>query len=219
MAGISSSTPRRTWVRAVAVTVGLTIAGMLVGPAVSAQVPPVPAPPGVPGAPGVPPLPVGPPEGVPDLPAPVAGVIDQAEDTLIPVMIDGAAAAEPAVNAGGFALRGPCGATGTAIVLMSIGAGAAPLPISVGVPLTPVFLICGAAYEKGPADPVFNDADAAVGPQFEDATDPVLKQVGDAIAPVRTNLAQACTVIALSGGTIRSVPKPLSRLDIVNAVC
>lgn len=188
----------------------------------AAQVPPVPGVPGLPpGVPGIPSLPGTPgvPPGVPGVPPEVAEVIGDAQDALVPIMIDGATQAEPVANAAGFALRGPCSAIGTVMVLAVIAGGATPLPVSPGFAMTPVFLFCGAAYEPGPADPVFGQVDDAAGDQFEEAAEPGLDQVSDAVTPVRPELAEVCAVLALAGSTPRQVPPPLHRLDVTGALC
>jgi hypothetical protein len=200
---------RRLKVLAVSIFIGLF--GLMAVPGAQAQLPPVP---GVPGAPGVPGTP-----GVPSVPPAVMDAIESGQSALIPVFVDLASTAQPVPNAAGFALRGPCSATGTVIVLLVIGGGAVPLPVNPGFFVTPVLLMCGAAYDEGPADPVFETVDDAAGPQFSDTTKPVLKQVSDALAPARPNIAQACAVIALSGGTATSLPKPLHRVNLVDTLC
>jgi hypothetical protein len=190
--------------KALAVSVFIGLFGLMALPAAQAQLP------GVPGVP-VP--------GLPALPPAATDAISDAQDMIIPVMIQLASAAEPVPNAAGFALRGPCSATGTVVVLLVIGGGAVPLPISPGLAVTPIFLMCGAAFDAGPADPHLDTVDATVGPQFSDATEPVMDQVGGAIAPARPNIAQACAVIALAGSTPEELPPPLHRLNVVKTLC
>lgn len=206
MAGSRASSPeihppRRVGVRCLAVMVGLAIGGLVAGPA-HAQVPSLPDTP-----------------DLPPIPAPIADAIDQAEEILIPIIVDAAIQSQVVSNAAGFALRPPCSAAGTVILLVAIAGGSLPLPVAPGVIVTPVLIFCGGAYTPGPADPVFQQVDDAAGDQLQDAVQPVLTQAGDALAPVRPNLMEACGAIALAGGTPRQLPPPLSRFDIVKEVC
>lgn len=50
---------------------------------------------------------------LPQLPAPVQDALVKAEETLSPILVQVAAAAQPIMTAGGFALRPVCGAPGT----------------------------------------------------------------------------------------------------------
>jgi hypothetical protein len=191
-------TPRRTWVRRLAVVVVFGMAGILAAPAaVHAQIPPTPE--------------------VPELPPQVTDALNQAEGTLIPVLVQGAIAAQPVANAGGFALRPGCAGIGTAVLLVVLTGGS--LPVSPGFVSTPVLLFCAGAFAPGPADPVFDTVDGAAGAQAEGLVDPVLGQVHDALAPARPQIASACAVIALSGSTPTQVPPPLNRFDITRVVC
>jgi hypothetical protein len=197
---VSGSTSRRVWVRSLAVAVGIAVASVVVGPAANSQVP------GVPGVPALPPI-----------PAPVQGAINEAQQTIVPVMVVAALAAQPAANAAGFALRPPCGAYGTAILLVAIAGGG--LPVSPGIVSTPIFIMCGATYQPGPADPAFQQVDAAAGPQVSEGWGMVQPQLYDALTPARPNLSEACSVIGLMGSTPRQVPMPLKRINVVKVAC
>jgi hypothetical protein len=197
---VSEMTPRRAWMRVLAVAMLIAVASIAAGVAAYAQVP------GVPGVPSAPPI-----------PPQVQGAIDQAQHTVVPVLVDAAIAAQPAANAGGFALRPPCGAYGTAILLVAIAGGG--LPVSPGVVSTPIFIMCGASYDTGPADAAFADVDAQAGPQVSEGWGMVQPQAYDALTPVRPNLSEACTVIGLMGSTPRQVPPPLNRINVVKVAC
>ena len=201
-------TPRRAGVRCLAIAVSV-IAATIIAPVAGAQVPGVPSIPGVPGAPGAP--------EVPGIPPVVLDTIEEAKDVLVPVLVDVATAAQPVANAAGFAFRPACSASGTIAILIAIGGGA--LPVNPGFVMAPVFIFCFAAYEPGPADPVFEQVDDAVGNQLEDAVDPVLEQVGDAVTPVRPELSEACSLLGLFGSTPGQVPPPANRFDVTGEVC
>lgn len=164
----------------------------------------------------VPPLPELP--ATPDLPAPLVDAIAQAEELIIPVLLQGSDAAAPAANAGGFALRPGCSAVAFPI-LLAVSAGG-DLPFSPGAMLTPYFVTCGAAAADGPADPVFAQVDDATGAQLESSLDPVLQQAHDqAITPVRPSLNEACGALAVIGTAPNQVPPPLARFDSYELLC
>jgi hypothetical protein len=174
--------------------------GAIAGPAAQAQVP------------GVPELPDPPP-----IPAPVEDAIEQGKDVLIPIMVQVATAGQPAANAVGFALRPACAGTGAVLVVLAIVGGG--LPASPAFALLPVLILCSAAFDPGPADPVFATVDELAGRELESTVEPVLDQVGEALTPVRPELSEVCSVIGLMGSTPRQVPPPLNRFDITGTVC
>ena len=194
------ATSRRAGVRCLVVA-ACVVVGTIAGPLARAQVPP-----------GVPEVP-----DPPHIPAPIAGAIEQGKDTRVPIMVDAATAAQPAATAGGFLFRAPCSATGTVVVLLAIAGGG--LPASPAFVLLPVLIFCSAAYDPGPADPVFETVDGTAGATLESNIEPVLNQAGDALDPVRPNLAEVCAVIGLMGSTPRQLPPPLDRFDITGTVC
>jgi hypothetical protein len=163
--------------------------------------------------PAVPELPA-----TPELPAPLVEAIGQAEELIIPVLIQGSDAAAPAANAGGFALRPGCSAVAFPL-LLAISAGG-DLPFSPGAMLTPYFVTCGAASAEGPADGVFAQVDSAAGAQLESSLQPVIDQVHNAVVtPVRPSLNEACGALAVIGTAPNQVPPPLSRFDSYDLVC
>jgi hypothetical protein len=149
----------------------------------------------------------------------VADALRTVQDAAVPLLTDVAIAGQPAANAIGFALRPGCSVAGTTVVLSALLGATLPLPVSPGVALLPVFIACGAAFDEGPADAVFQQVDGVAGPSFQDATEPVIDQAATAMAPVRPTLSEACTVLSLFGSAPRQVPPPLHRLDLLAAVC
>ena len=190
-------TPRRSWVRRLAVVVCMGMAGLLAAPAANAQIPSVP--------------------GAPELPPQVSDALGTASSTLIPILVQGAIQAQPVANAAGFALRPGCAGLGTAVLLVVLAGGS--LPVSPGFVSTPVLIFCAGAFAPGPADPVFGTMDGAVGGQVSGQVNPVLKQVSAQLAPVKPQLADACGVIALLGSTPTQVPPPLNRFNVTRLVC
>ena len=187
--------------RRAAVVVCCLVAGAASGSAAHAQVPAVPELP-----------------ATPAFPAPLVEAIGQAEELIIPVLIQGSDAAAPAANAGGFALRPGCSAVAFPL-LLAISAGG-DLPFSPGAMLTPYFVTCGAASSDGPADPVFAQIDAAAGAQLESGLQPVIDQAHDAvIMPVRPSLNDACGALAVIGTAPNQVPPPFSRFDSYEFLC
>jgi hypothetical protein len=179
----------------------LTVTGIVSAPSARAQVPPLPELP-----------------ATPELPPEVVDAIAQAEELIIPVLLQASDAAAPGANAGGFALRPGCSAVAFPL-LLAIAAGG-DLPFSPGAVLTPYFVTCGAASLDGPADPVFGQVDDAMGAQLESSLAPVLDQVHDeAITPVRPSLNEACGALAIIGTAPNQVPPPLARFDSYELLC
>lgn len=156
---------------------------------------------------------------VPEIPEPVSDALRTAQDTVVPLLTDAAIAAQPAANAVGFALRPGCSVVGTTVVLSALLGSTLPLPVSPGVALLPVFIACGAAFDEGPVDPVFEQLDAAAGPSVQDATAPVIDQAATAMSPVRPTLSEGCSILSLFGSAPKQVPPPLHRLDLLGAIC
>lgn len=156
---------------------------------------------------------------LPEIPEPVADAVRTAQDAAVPALTDAAVAGAPAFNAVGFALRPGCSAAGTTVVLSALLGSALPLPVSPTVALLPVFIACGYAFDEGPADPVFEQVDAAAGPSVQDATAPVIEQAATAMSPVRPTLSEGCSILSLFGGAPKQVPPPLDRLDLLSAIC
>lgn len=156
---------------------------------------------------------------VPEIPEPVRDALSTAQETVVPIATDVALAGQPAANAIGFALRPGCSVAGTAVVLTALAGSAAPLPVSPTLALLPVFIACGAAFDEGPVDPVFEQVDAAAGPAVENAWAPVVEQAATAMAPVRPTLSEGCSVVSLFGSAPKQVPPPLHRLEVIGIVC
>ncbi len=156
---------------------------------------------------------------LPEVPEQVSDAMGEVQNTVVPLMVDAAIAGQPAANAVGFAMRPGCSGAGTAIVVAALLGTTLPLPVSPGLVMTPAFIMCGAAFAPGPADPLFMQVDGVVGPQFEDATAPVLDQLSTAIAPARPNISEACTALALFGSAPEELPPPLHRPDVIGAIC
>jgi hypothetical protein len=180
------------------------IAVLLVGLAVPAQAQ----------VPDLPPTPE-----LPPVPEPVADALGQAQSTVVPLLSEAALAAEPVANAGGFVLRPACSGAGSAVVTAALLGAVLPLPVSPALVLTPVFIMCGASFEPGPADPVLDQVDAAAGPAVEDAMQPVIDQAAGAMAPLRPSLSEACTVLALFSPAQGELPPPADRIDVFGVVC
>ena len=156
---------------------------------------------------------------LPEVPEPVTDSVNEAQNTVVPLMVDGAIAAQPAAQAAGFALRPACSAAGTTVVVAALLGGTLPLPVSPGLVMTPAFIMCGAAFAEGPADPLLAQVDGVAGPPVEDAAKPVLDQLSTAIAPARPNLSEGCTALALFGSAPEELPPPLNRPDVLGAIC
>jgi hypothetical protein len=125
-------------VKVVAAGLGVILAGTLLfaGPA-SAQIPDLP--------------------DLPDLPPEAQEAIRALEDALIPVLVDVASELQVVSNAVGFALRPGCAVAGTAVILLTLLGGNAP--VSLGFWATPVLMFCAGAFTEGPADPLFAEVD------------------------------------------------------------
>jgi hypothetical protein len=153
------------------------------------------------------------------VPEQVGDAVNEVQNAVVPLMVDAAIAGQPAANALGFALRPGCSGAGTAIVVAALLGGTLPLPVSPGLVMTPAFIMCGAAFAEGPADPLFMQVDGVAGAQVEDAAQPVLDSLSTTIAPVRPSLSEACTAAALFGSAPEQLPPPAHRPDILSAVC
>lgn len=156
---------------------------------------------------------------LPEVPEQVTDAVNEVQNVVVPLMVDAALAGQPAANALGFALRPGCSGAGTAVVVAALLGGTLPLPVSPGLVMTPAFIMCGAAFTPGPADPLFMQVDGVAGPQVEDAASPVLDQLSSAIAPARPNLSEGCAALALFGSAPKQLPPPLHRPDVLGAVC
>jgi hypothetical protein len=190
--------------KALAVTAGSFVLLLALSSSAAAQVPSLPSVPEVPEVP---------------IPEPVVDALTEVQGMLVPVLVDGAQAASPGANAVGFGLRPACAGAGTVIVAGALLGASLPLPVNPGLGLTPAFVLCGAAFEPGPADPVFEQVDATVGPQFEDASKTVLEPAATTIAPLRQTLSTMCTVVSLASSTPKYFPPPLNRPDITGTLC
>ena len=182
---------------AVLVAVALVFAGAPAG----AQLPSLPPVPQVP------------------VPEPVADAATQAIDTVLPVVGNAAIQLRPVATAGGFALRAPCATLGGATFVLALASSLVVVPFPTNVLLGPALIFCSGAFNEGPADPLIQQADAAVGDTFEDQASVVLNQVSAAIAPAKENLDQVCGLAGIFGETFRNAPPPLHRPDYVAAVC
>ncbi len=156
---------------------------------------------------------------LPEVPEPVADALGEAQGMLVPVLVDAATTASPVANALGFGLRPACAGAGSVIVLGALLGATLPLPVNPGLGLVPAFILCGAAFEPGPADPAFEQVDAVAGPQVESASETVLEPTATTIAPLRPTLSEACTVVSLVSGAGKYAPPPLHRVDLLGALC
>ncbi len=156
---------------------------------------------------------------LPEVPEQVGDAVNEVQNTVVPVMVDAAIAGQPAANALGFALRPGCSGAGTAIVVAALLGGTLPLPVSPGLVMTPAFIMCGAAFAEGPADPLFMQVDGVAGQQVEDAAQPALDQLSTAVAPARPSLSEACSAASLFGSAPEELPPPAHRPDILSALC
>jgi hypothetical protein len=151
---------------------------------------------------------------LPPVPPPVADAVKQVSGVTNPVLLQGAQAAQPIVNAIGFGLRPLC-VRGSTIAL---ALGLAGLPVDPRVATVPLTAFCRGSLESGPADPVFAQVDDAVGPTLREGAEPVLQQVNSAaVEPIREDIALACIGVALVGPT--SLPPPISRFDPAYELC
>ncbi len=150
---------------------------------------------------------------VPQIPAPVSDALDQVSDAATPVLLEAATAAQPAVNAGGVALRPLCIRGST----ISLAIGLAGLPVDPKLVTVPLTRFCKGALKAGPADPVFQQVDDAVGPDLQQAAAPVLEQANTVIEPTRETTAPACLGLALVGPP--GFPAPLNRFDPTYELC
>jgi hypothetical protein len=150
---------------------------------------------------------------VPPVPPQVADALDQANETLGPVLLQGADAAQPVVNAGGVALRPLCIRGST----ISLAVGLAGLGFDPTIVTGPLAAFCKGALRAGPADPVFQQVDDALGAQLQQAARPALEQANTVIEPTREDAALACLGLALVGPP--GLPPPLSRFDPTYELC
>ena len=166
---------------------GLVVTSLFVGPVASAQVPPIPEP--------------------------VAEAIDQVSGTANPVLYQGASAAQPVVNAVGFALRPLCVRNST----IALALGLAGLPLDAKAITAPLAAFCKGALVAGPADPVFYQVDDAAGRDVRMAAEPVLVAANGVIVPLRAQYELACIGVALAGPS--ALPPPISRFDPAYELC
>jgi hypothetical protein len=153
---------------------------------------------------------------VPPVPPEVGSAVEQAQSTLVPIIVDGLIQAYPAINAVGFALRPACGATWASILVISTAASAG---IDTRSMLPVIYASCGPAYGEGPADAVFGQLDEAAGAQLQSTVDPVLEQAEGALAPARPNAGQVCSTAGLIGSPTAQAPPPAHRMDLLSVLC
>jgi hypothetical protein len=183
----------------------------VLGPAAHAQVPPVPVP-----SPSVPPTPTLPPE--------VQNAVDDALITALSPAYTAAHAAMPAATAVGFALRPGCATIDLSGVATGLASGLVQLPVPLVLVLGPALILCYAAGQPGPADPVFQQADYAAGPTLADlynsAVDQVITPIRSAVPGlVRAELSPTCLVAVLVAGVPAALPPPSNRVDLSRAAC
>ncbi|MCI0436475.1 MAG: hypothetical protein L0271_22985 [Gemmatimonadetes bacterium] len=120
----------------------------------------------------------------------------------------------------GFVFRPGCSTIGTALVALVLGGAYLPVPANmVGQAVGPLLVYCAYTYAAGPADPVFLQTDAAVGPTLTSTLEPVTAQVGGLIAPYRSQFGDACGYSPLVAAPIASIPAPLNRIDPLRILC
>ena len=184
--------------RRLTITALVALAGLIAAPIAHAQLPPLPEAPGAP---------------APEVPAPVQEQIDYANDTVVPLLVSAGSSAQPATNAGGFALRPAC-LQGTTVTLAF---GLAGLPVDPSIVTKPIYAFCAGSQTAGPADPYFAQVDAAVGPQLEEGAEPALVAANPVVEQVRPEISLLCVamVLLVPGG----FPPPLHRFSPTREVC
>lgn len=154
-----------------------------------------------------------------DLPEPVADVVIQGIDTVVPIVGQTALQLRPVATIGGFALRMPCAALGGASFVLALGSSIVVLPVPTGVFIGPPLVFCSGAFEDGPADPLFMQVDGAAGDMLEEQTTPVTDQLVTALAPTQTQLDEGCGVLRIFGSVPNQAPPPLHRYNWVSLIC
>lgn len=161
-----------------------------------------------------------PPADIPPLPEPVTDALQQAVDAVTPQANETAQALAPAAEATGFAVRPACSTVGAGLVALVLAGAYVPAPATVaGQAVGPFLIYCAYAYKLGPADPVFMQLDAAVGPMITDATKPVMDQAAAGLAPVHGQLAAGCGYSPLLAAPVASTPGPFNRIDLIKLIC
>lgn len=155
----------------------------------------------------------------PEVPQPVTDAIAQVNGTVMPALSNAAVTLSPVSNAAGFALRGPCAVIGTAAVVLALAGGVAPLPVSVGGYLVPVYILCAYTYDPGPADPYFEQIDDAVGPTVSEQAEPIYAQISDGIEPARPQLSTPCSALSLFETAPSYLPPPSNRAPVIAIIC
>ncbi|MGH2759447.1 MAG: hypothetical protein ACRDKJ_07750 [Actinomycetota bacterium] len=161
-----------------------------------------------------------PPAEIPPLPEPVSSTLEQVVGMVAPQANDTAQALAPVAEASGFAFRPACSTVGAGLVALVLAGAYVPVPNSVVAQAVGPFLIyCAYTYGLGPADPVFMQLDAAVGPAITEQTKPVVDQAAAGLAPVHGQLAAGCGYSPLLAAPLASVPAPFNRVDLVKLIC
>jgi hypothetical protein len=161
-----------------------------------------------------------PPAEIPPPPEPIPSTLEQVVGTVAPPANDAAESLAPVAEATGFAFRPACSTVGTSLVALVLAGAYVPVPATVfGQAVGPFLIYCAYTYNLGPADPVFMQLDAAVGPTISEQIDPVIKQAGDAMEPVHGQLAAGCGYSPLLAAPVASTPGPLNRVDLIKLIC
>lgn len=161
-----------------------------------------------------------PPAEIPPPPEPVPGTLETILGAASGPANDTAEQLAPVAVATGFLFRPACSTVGTATVALVLAGAYIPLPPSLaGQAVGPFLIYCAYTYAQGPADPVFAQLDAAVGPALSEQLEPVTEQASDALAPIRSQLADGCGYSPLLAAPVSSVPPPFNRVDPIKIVC
>jgi len=161
-----------------------------------------------------------PPAEVPPLPDPIPATLEQVVGAVAPQANDAAEQLAPVAVATGFAFRPACSTVGTSLVALVLAGAYVPVPATVvGQAVGPFLIYCAYTYMAGPADPVFMQLDAAVGPAISEQIDPLTGQVSGALEPVSSQLAAGCGYSPLLAAPVSSVPPPFNRVDLIKVVC
>jgi len=154
---------------------------------------------------------------VPQPPPQVMNAVYTVEGVVYPVLFQGAEAAAPVANAGGFAIRPGCASVSGVAVIVAVAGPS--LPISPFGVISPFFLLCGPAYEAGPADPYLHQADAAVGPQVGTQWNSVADKFKTTVKPAAAQYwSSACLAVSFAP-PMSTFPGPTRRLHYADLLC
>ncbi len=161
-----------------------------------------------------------PPAEVPPVPEPITDAIEETVGSVATPANDAAETLAPVAEATGFAFRPACSTVGTSLVALVLAGAYVPVPATTfGQAVGPFLIYCAYTYNLGPADPVFMQLDAAVGPTITEQTEPVMDEAIIALEPVHGQLAAGCGYSPLLAAPIASTPAPFNRIDLIKLIC